>query len=187
MEDSFGLDMIYTVLLASGQLNKAELNEAKATLNKITEIEFINPREQRRIYAIRARIAQMEGNDKEERVQIDKMIDHLHFWSQPKCQSCHASPPDSKVIAHMPITSLWFGERFVELLKKQGEADKIRSAAEADLRCDPNDEKVRILLAYALQAQGRSDEEAMKHFRELPWAQFPEREIVKPRMMTTFP
>lgn len=184
--DTFSTDMIYTILLASGQLAKADLAGARTTLDKVTNLDLINEREKRRIYSIRARIAQLEGNEQEEREYINKLVDHLYLWSKPICQSCHSNPADNKAIPQMPITNLWFGERYVELLRKQGDAKKIREEAEAKLKSSPGNEKARIQLAFALLAL-KNDAEAEKQFRMLPWAAFTDRDLRKPRMMTTFP
>lgn len=184
--DSFAMDMIYTVLLASSQLSKAQLSEAKATLAKLPPLEQINEREKRRIYAIRARIAQLENNEAEERECINYLVNHLYLWPKPICQSCHSNPTDPKATPQMPITNLWFGERYVELLRKQGDAEKVLAAAKEKLAKAPTDDKARIQLAFALLAL-KQDKEAEKTFRDLPWAAFPDRELKKPRMMTTFP
>ncbi|MFO0938281.1 MAG: hypothetical protein U0798_17385 [Gemmataceae bacterium] len=186
VQDSFATDMIYTVLLASGQLSKAEFEQAKKTLSTLSETEEINEREKRRILSIRARIAQLEGNEKAEREHVNQLIDHLYLWTKPVCQSCHSNMQDPKAMTEMPITNLWFGERFVELMRKQGDAEVVRKAAEAKLKNTPTDEKARIRLAFALKALNQ-DDEAEKQFRTLPWASFPDRTLKKPRMMTTFP
>ena len=186
VEDSFGMDMIYTVLLASGQLAKADLKEAKLTLDRIKDLEEINEREKRRVHSIRARISQLEGNLSEERGHINKLVDHLHLWTKPMCQTCHSNPSEPKAMTGMPLTNLWFGERYVELLRKQGDAEKIRSESEAKLKTSPDDEKARIRLAFALKALGK-DSEAESHFRIISWAEFPDRQLPKARMMTTFP
>lgn len=184
--DSFSLDMIYTVLLASGQLAKSDLKEAKATLEGLKDVEGMNEREKRRVEAIRARIAQLEGDTALERKHVEKLVDHLYLWSKPVCQSCHNSPQDPKAITSMPITNLWFGERFVELLQAQGDAEKVKAAAEVALKNSPGNEKARVRLAFALQALGKKSE-AEEEFRKLSWAEFPDRDLKKPRMMTTFP
>jgi hypothetical protein len=186
VQDSFATDMIYTVLLASGQLAKADLTKAKQTLATLTDTDEINEREKRRILSIRARIAQLEGDDKTEREQVNQLVDHLFLWTKPVCQSCHSNPQDPKAMTSMPITNLWFGERYVELLRKQGDAEQIRKTAEVKLQASPTDEKARIRLAFALLAL-KQDAEAEKQFRMLPWAAFPDRDLKKPRMMTTFP
>lgn len=184
--DSFATDMIYTVLLGSSQLSKAQLDEAKATLAKLPPLEQINEREKRRIFSIKARIAQLENNETEERESINYLVNHLYLWPKPICQSCHSNPTNPKATPQMPITNLWFGERYVELLRKQGDAEKIKLAAQEKLAKSPTDDKARIQLAFALLAL-KQDQEAEKEFRALPWAAFPDRDLKKPRMMTTFP
>ena len=66
--DSFSRDMIYKVLLAYGQLSKADLDGATKTLDGLKEADKrgeINVREQRRMTALRARIAQLRGGEQE--------------------------------------------------------------------------------------------------------------------------
>jgi hypothetical protein len=184
--DSFSLDSIYTVLLAYGKLAKADVAGATAQLDCLHDLHNINPREERRIYALRARIAQVRGNLPEERANIEKMVDHLPHWPQPMCQTCHSSFTEKTKMTGLPIQKLWFGERFVELMKQQGDAEVVRAEAAAQLKQFPKNDRARIREAFALQALGRPTE-ADKLFHELTWADFPERNLARPHMMTAFP
>ena len=187
--DSFSREMIYKVLLAYGQLSKADLDGATKTLDGLKEADKrgeINVREQRRMTALRARIAQLRGENKKERAEIESLIEHLPYWPTPSCQRCHNAPAAPKEITSLPIHNLWFGERFVEILKRDGDARKLQLDSEAMLSARPTDDLARIRLAFALQAQGES-ERAAKLFAELPWTEQPERKLRKPRMVTSFP
>lgn len=183
--DSFSNEVMYGILLAMGRLERADLAGARAMLDQI-DLDGINPREERRALAIRARIAQLEGKVEEEREQIERLLDHLPSWPTQKCQSCHGPVKDEKPLSTLPIAELWFGERYVELMRQQGDADAVRKAAAERLEAAPDDDDARIRLAFALQALGQA-EAATARFRELPWAAFPDRTIAKPRMMTSFP
>jgi len=187
--DTFSSEMIYKVLLAYGQLAKADIAGATATLDSLAAADKrgeINVREQRRMLSLRARIAQLTGKPKEERAQIEALVEHLPYWPKETCQSCHGSLAEPKTMTSLPITNLWFGERFVEILKRDGDAARVKATSEAKLKADPKDDLARIRLGFALQALGQA-EAADKTFRELSWAEFPGRELKKPRMMTTFP
>lgn len=187
--DTFSSEMIYKVLLAYGQLAKADITGATATLDSLDAADKrgeINVREQRRMLSLRARIAQLTGNPKQERAQIEALVEHLPYWPKETCQSCHGSLTEPKTMTSLPITNLWFGERFVEILKRDGDAAAVKATSEARLKADPKDDLARIRLGYALQALGKA-EASERVFRELSWAEFPGRELKKPRMMTTFP
>lgn len=184
--DSFGQDVIYTVLLAYGHLGKGDLKKAKATLDALGDMKGVNEREKRRADSIRARVAQLEVKPDEERKHVEKLVDHLAYWISAKCQSCHNSPQDPKAMTSLPVTNLWFGERYVELLRQQGDAEKVKAEAEAALKKSADDEEARVRLGFALKAL-KKDAEAEAEFRKLPWADFPGRDLKKPRMMTTFP
>ena len=184
--DSFETQLIYRVLLASGQLEKGELEAAARTLDELGDIDVLNEREKRRVFAIRARLAQLQGDDTQERVHIESIIDHLDRWPTADCQSCHNAPATPKVITSLPIQRFWFGERFVELMKKQNDADAIRLTSEKELASDSGNDRAKIRLAYAYRALG--NEAKAKHlFESIPWVEKEGRESLKPRMLTTFP
>lgn len=185
-EDPFESQIIYRVLLAMGELEKSEFAKATATLDSLGDLEKVNEREKRRVYALRARIAQMEQKPEVERVYIEKIVDHLHEWSTAKCQSCHNMPSQPDVVTTLPIERFWFGDRFVELMKSQGDAEKVRADAEANLKKNGEDNQARIRLAYALLALG-DEKRAKQLFSEIPWMEMAGKEIKKARMMTVFP
>ena len=187
VHDSFALDNIYTVLLAYGKLAKADVDGATATLDSLNSVQTeLNIREQRRIFALRARIAQIKGENQVERDNIEKMVDHLASWPQSMCQTCHSSFADKTKPTGLPIRNLWFGERFVELMQKQGDAETVRADAATQLKANPTDDRARIRMAFALRALGKASE-ADAFFKALPWAEFPGRELAHPRMITGFP
>lgn len=184
--DSFETQMIYRVLLASGQLEKGDLKSAAETLDQLGDLDAINEREKRRVFAIRARIAQLNGDVAQERVHIEAIMDHLDRWPTNDCQSCHSSPTNPKAITTMPIQRLWFGERFVELMKLQSDAEAVKVESEKELAKNSADDRARIRLAFAFRALG-NEAKAKELFAQLPWAEAENREPLKPRMMTTFP
>lgn len=183
--NSFSNDVLYGVLLAMAQLERADLVAARATLGNV-DLDGANPREERRAYAVLARVAQLEGKVAEERGHVEAMIDHLASWPRQRCQSCHGPVDHPEILSSLPIDRLWFGERYVELLRQQGDAEAVRRAAAERLAADPKDDDARIHLAFALQALDRRDE-AQRTFQALPWADFAGRDLRKPRMMTSFP
>jgi hypothetical protein len=186
VELSFGTELSYAVLLANAQLSHANLQGAKATLDALGDVNGANEREKRRVFALRARVAELEGDVAAERAAVEDLVDHLFLWPRRKCQECHATTKEPDVVTTLPIASLWLGERFVELMKKQGDAEAVLKAAEAALSQDGKDDDARIRAAFALRALGREDA-AMARFAELPWALVPGRAERKPRQFATYP
>lgn len=184
--DSFETHLIYRVLLAMGQLEKGEIDAAAKTLDEVGDVDLLNEREQRRVFAIRARLAQLKGDDAQERIHIEAIVDHLHRWPTADCQSCHNAPANPTAITSLPITRFWFGERYVELMKKKQDAEAVKSAAEKELAADSKDDRAKIRLAYAYRALG-DEAKAKQLFESLPWVEKEGRDAPKPRMMTTFP
>lgn len=186
VELSFGTELSYAVMLANAQLSHANLTGAKATLDALGDVHGANEREKRRVFALRARVAELEGDVAGERAAVEDLVDHLFLWPRQKCQECHATTKEPDVVTTLPIASLWFGERFVALMQKQGDAAAVLQAAEADLAKDGKDDDARIRAAFALRALGREDA-AMARFAELPWALLPGRAERKPRQFATYP
>jgi hypothetical protein len=186
VELSFGTELSYAVMLANAQVSHANLAGAKATLAALGDVHGANEREKRRVFALRARVAELDGDVAAERAAVEDLVDHLFLWPRQKCQECHATTKEPDVVTTLPIASLWFGERFVELMKKQGDAAAVLQAAEAELARDGKDDDARIRAAYALRALGREDA-AMARFAELPWALVPGRAERKPRQFATYP
>lgn len=184
--DRFALVMIQQILQASASLAAADFPRARALIEQLGDPEEMNEREKRRCYSILARLEQLEGDRGAERRHIDKLVDHLHHWPRPICQSCHATLAEPERLVHLDLASVWFGDRFVELMREQGDAEEIRSKSAARLVKRPRDDQARIRLAYALRALGR-EEEALVHFRAIPWAEIPGQPANKPRMITPFP
>lgn len=186
VELSFGTELSYAVMLANAQLSHANLKGAKTTLDALGDVHGANEREKRRVFALRARVAELEGDVAGERAAVEDLVDHLFLWPRQKCQECHATAKEPDVVTTLPIASLWFGERFVELMKKQGDAAAVLQAAEGELAKDGKDDDARIRAAFALRALGREDA-AMARFAELPWALVPGRAERKPRQFATYP
>ena len=184
-ESIFPQDMIYTVLLSYGKLTKGDLVGAEKLADSVDTAE-INPREARRVYAIKARIAQMNGDLKTERKFIEKMIEHLPSWSSDHCQSCHDNGKFKGKVTGLAINELWFGERYAELMQKQGDAQKVRASAEKALAKNPKDDLAIIQLGFALKAMGKV-EEGKKTIERLPYAKADGRELPATRMLFAFP
>ncbi len=183
---AFGNELDRAVLLAEIQLLQANFAGARATLDRIGNVDAANEREKRRVFALRARLEQIAGTPAAERVEIERLVDHLYLWPRQRCQECHATMKQPDVVTTLPISTLWFGERYVALMRTQGDAEAVRAAAAAALAKDPQDDEERIRQAFALRALGREDE-AIARFRELPWAAFPDRAEIKPRQFATYP
>ncbi|MFN9705066.1 MAG: hypothetical protein ACK595_09630, partial [Planctomycetota bacterium] len=186
VELSFGTELSYAVMLANAQLSHANLTGAKATLDALGDVHGANEREKRRVFALRARVAELEGDVAGERAAVEDLVDHLFLWPRQKCQECHATTKEPDVVTTLPIASLWFGERFVALMQQPGDAAAVLQAAEAELAKDGKDDDARIRAAFALRALGREDA-AMARFAELPWALLPGRAERKPRQFATYP
>lgn len=186
VELSFGTELSYAVMLANAQLSHANLTGAKATLDALGDVHGANEREKRRVFALRARVAELEGDVAGERAAVEDLVDHLFLWPRQKCQECHATTKEPDVVTTLPIASLWFGERFVALMQQQGDAAAVLQAAEAELAKDGKDDDARIRAAFALRALGREDA-AIARFAELPWALLPGRAERKPRQFATYP
>ena len=184
--DRFALVEIQRILLASASLAAADFPAVRAHLAQVGEPEAMNEREKRRCYSILARLARLEGDFARERVYVDKLVDHLQHWPKPMCQSCHATLAEPDRITHLSVSDLWFGERFVALIKEDGGAERIRAESASRLSRRPDDARARIRLGFALRALGR-EAEAAEAFKALPWAESPDRPSRKPRMMTPFP
>jgi tetratricopeptide (TPR) repeat protein len=184
--DRFSLVMIQQILQASASLAAADFPKARALIEQLGDPEEMNEREKRRCYSILARLDQLEGDREAERRHIDKLVDHLHHWPRPICQSCHATLSEPEKLVHLDLSGVWFGVRFAELMREQGDAEEIRSNSASRLAKRPRDDQARIRLAYALRALGR-EEEALVHFRAIPWAEIAGQPANKPRMITPFP
>lgn len=184
--DSFDSQTMYRILTASGQLERADLEGATKTLDALGDLATINPREQRRAIAIRARVAQLRGDGVGERERLEELIDHLPYWPTEKCQSCHNVPSDPTAMTYVPVQQLWFGERYVELLRERGEAEKLKREAMEWLAKEPEEVRATLRLAFAERALGNGErwEELL---RTIPWVQGSDGELKKPRMMTAFP
>lgn len=184
--DRFSLVMIQQILQASASLAAADFPKARGLIEQLGDPEEMNEREKRRCYSILARLEQLEGDREAERRHIDKLVDHLHHWPRPICQSCHATLSEPGKLVHLDLEGMWFGARFVELMRERGDAEAIRSDSASRIAKRPRDDRARIRLAYALRALGR-EEEALAQFRAIPWAEAPDRPASKPRMITPFP
>lgn len=185
IKTTFPADRIYEVLLAYGKLTRAQLEQASEILDKIDSSE-LNPREERRVFALRAKIAKINGDKEQERVYIEKMIEHLPFWPDSNCQSCHNDLKNPDRMTAINFSELWFGIRYAELMKEKGDAASVRADAEKMLKSDPEDVMALIQLGYALKANG-DQEGAKKAFERIPFSKESNQELSAARMLFAFP
>lgn len=187
--DPFSLRPLSHILLANAYINEADFSAAHAELGKIGDLERINARDRRRYWALKARLARLEDNVVDERSAVEYIVHELAHWPSADCQSCHNDLKDPQTIPLLEIQGTWYGKRFVDLMKKMGDADAVRQRAKIKLDTTPGDKDARIVLGFALQAMGEQ-EEAEKSWREIPWIVFPERlgsTGVTTRMMFAWP
>ncbi|MBL8809915.1 MAG: hypothetical protein JNM43_07055 [Planctomycetaceae bacterium] len=184
-QTTFPSDKIYEVLLAYGKLTRAEVDESKKILAAINTDE-LNPREERRVFALQAKIARLEGNAEAEREAIEKMIGHLPYWTESRCQACHNDLKNPDRMTSVSFKDLWFGERYSELMKSKGDADAVRQKAEERLGKDPADILSLVQLGYALKSLGDHDG-AQKAFQRISFSKESGNDLSSPRMLFSFP
>jgi len=183
IESPFDWDKVFVVNLAYGKLTKGDIKSAEKLLDSL-DPESINLRDGRRIYGLRARIAHLKKDPKAELVQVEKMIDHLPYWPEKRCQTCHDS---SGKMTSLPIKSLWFGERYSELLMvSKGAASKVVADSQRSLKDNPEDNLAKIRLGYALRALGRGAE-AEAVLDSVPFSDAEKNNLPKPRMFFAYP
>jgi Flp pilus assembly protein TadD len=185
-EDPFSQVVLYRVLLAGAHINEGDFTAARAEFSRIRNLERANTRDQRRYWALQARLNQLEGIDVKERDAIEHIVSELGKWTSEDCQSCHEDLKSPGKIPLLEVQNFWFTKRYVELMQKQGDAENVKQAAEKKLAANPVDDNARIRLAFALMALGKTDEATMR-FREIPWVAFPDRTGSGPRMMFAWP
>ena len=184
--DPFSLLPLSRLLLANAYLNEANLPAARAELDKLGPLDGLNTRDQRRYWALQARLGQLEGQPGAERAAIERIIEELAHWPSADCQSCHNDPKAPQALPLLEIRNTWYGQRFVQLLKAQHDAGRVRRLAEQRLLSQPDDARARIVLGYAWLAEGRTDE-AERSWAEIPWLALPDRQGSPVRMMFSWP
>lgn len=165
-EDPFSTITLARVIMASGHLEVGDFAGATAELSHIHDIERINPRERRRYWALKARIAQLTGDEEEEVAALSQIARELAQWPTPACQSCHDDPKDPKALPTLDLRKLWFIDRYVSLLGKNDRASRLERGAKKRITTDPRDMEARILLYAALRASAAADE-AEKALQEI--------------------
>lgn len=184
--DPFALRPLSRLLLANAHLNEADLAAARAELDRVGPLAGLNTRDQRRYWALRARLGQLEGLPGEELEALERIVDELAHWPSADCQSCHNDPKAPAAVPLLEIADTWYGRRFVALLKARGDAGQARLRAEQRLQGRPDDTHARIVLGYALLAEGRPDE-AARSWAAVPWLATPGRPGGPVRMMFAWP
>jgi hypothetical protein len=160
-------------------------DECQKLLDMVKDPDNLAEIPKRRYYTLRARLAQFNGDKKAERVYITRLVNIAGEWEQPKCQVCHANPRKfEEQITTLDVSRWWVGERFAELVKPDAVA--IELEAQQRLAQTPTDTSARLRLAYAQRAQGKA-KEAEETLRQIPWAEFPDREKRQPLRFSQFP
>lgn len=184
--DPFAQLPLARLLLASAHLQVADIPAARAELDKLGPLGGLNSRDRRRYLALRARLGQLEGRPDEELEALEQIIDELAHWPSADCQSCHNDPKAPRVVPLLEIADTWYGRRFVALMKARGAAGDVRLLAQQRLLNRPDDTHARIVLGYALLAEGRPDE-AARSWAAVPWLATPGRPGAPVRMMFAWP
>lgn len=163
------------------------IDDAKATLDRVIEPEYLDERSRRRYLALRARIAQMEGDVAQERNYVAKLVDYAGNWRTPACQECHENPAKYGAdVVSLDVKNWWAGQRFSELIARTGATSRVTADARRRLKENPADEGPRLRLAYALRAAG-DPAACERELRRLAWADFPDRPYKTPVDLITFP
>jgi hypothetical protein len=175
------------ILDAMEYLQNGDLALCKETLKQVKDAEYLDERSRRRYLAMGARLAQMEGDTRTERIYLAKLVDYAGNWATPVCQSCHTNPEKhGDQVTTLDMTNWWVGKRFAQVLREQGDAEAVWRAAEKRLAADKEDEAAVLRIAYAKRAL--NDEAATeKTLRTLFWTEFPDREKLTPIDLLTFP
>lgn len=176
----------YVIFTAASYLRAADFQAARRFVNLIRDPQHLNEREKRRLMATHLRLEQLEGNRKAERERATELLAYGSRWPTATCQSCHADPKQPGKLTHLNLADWWVGQRYEEILRRDGDAARVERDARAELARRPTDDAARVRLAFALRAQGRA-EEAREVFASLPWTEAPGREVVKPIDILIFP
>jgi hypothetical protein len=175
------------ILNAMEHLEAGDIPGAKQVMSRVIEPEFLDERSRRRYLAMWARIYQLEGDRKKERIFVAKLVDYAGHWRSDACQTCHENTEKyGDDVTSLDVTNWWAGQRFVEILRRDGDARKVRAAAEARMKSHPDEEGPILRRAYALRAEGRTAE-AEAELRKLSWAAFPDRPYKEPIDLIIFP
>ena len=180
--------ILLVTITSARMLQDGEYEQARVLLGTLKNPEDLDEIPRRRYLQLNARLEQMNGIPERERIYIAKLVDFAGQWATPTCQSCHADTKrfGQDAIATFSVSDWWVGERFTELIKQSGDAQKVRREAEARLQKNPSDQAAHLRAAYALRALNQP-EKAEAHLRALPWAEFPDREPRPSLRTVTFP
>lgn len=184
--DPFSEVALYRILLAGGQLEEGDLASVHAELEQAGDLEKINECDRRRYWALKARIARLEGDGPAERDAVERIVHELQCWQTKACQGCH---DDSKFPGAAPLLDLegfWFGQRYAAILQAAGDAARVLSESDAALKAKATDVDALMHRGYALVALGRTAE-ARECFARIEWFAAEGRVGGKPRMMTAYP
>ena len=175
------------LLTAMRFLKSGDYNECRALLERVKSPQDLEEVPRRRYLELYARLEQLSGNPKAERVYVSKIVDFASRWNEPVCQGCHGDYKKfGDKITTIDIKSRWFGERFAVLLQADGDAGVVRDAAQKALAANPENTAARLRLVYLLQAEGKTME-SDKLLSAFAWAEMPGREKRIPLQLAVFP
>lgn len=174
------------IILAHAFMDIADFTAARAELGKVGDLEGVTPRDQRRYWALKAKLARLEGHVGEEREAIEHIVHELGKWPGRACQACHDDPKRPEVLPLLDVQQAWFATRFVELMRQQHDADAVAARAERALATNAADADARIFLGFARLAR-HDAAGADAAFRELPWFKVPGRDGAAPRALFSWP
>lgn len=174
------------LIVADGRIEVGEFVEAEAELARIEDFEHLDTRDRRRYWALVAKIGLLTGNEEKEITALAKIVDELPHWPSADCQGCHSDPKNPTALPPLDFRRLWFTERYVELLGKNGRAATLRRETEARLAADADDLTARFHLYAALSAQG-SGSDADRALDGIEWAVRGGEGYAPPRAIFTWP
>jgi hypothetical protein len=146
------------ILDAMEYLQNGDTALCRETLKQVKDAEYLDERSRRRYLAMWARLAQMEGDTRTERVYLAKLVDYAGNWATPVCQSCHTNPEKfGDRITTLDMTNWWVGKRFAAVLKEHGDAASVLSAAEKRLAKD-RETKVRYFASRTRNAPSATNQ-----------------------------
>ena len=183
----FGNSISMVTTTTARLMQDGAFEQARTLISTIKEPENLDEVPRRRYLELRARLEQLDNHPAEERRYINQLIAFVSRWPTQSCQGCHARPSKfGDAITTLPLSDLWFADRYVKLMQKQGDAAVVLAQTQKALAKNPGDNSARLKLAYALRATGQ-EAKAIETLRMFPWAEFPDREKRTPLRLETFP
>lgn len=174
------------LIVANGLIEIGDFAGADAELGRIDDLDHLNTRDRRRYFTLKARIAQLTGREDDEFAALGIVMREVPHWPSADCQGCHGDLKNPTVLPHLDPRRLWFTDRYVELLRRQGRGTALARETEARLAKDPNDLEARVLRFAALSALG-SSADADKAIEGIEWLARQPEGTPSPRMIFAWP